>query len=70
MNDESMPIVNKFRFSHLLKLWHQLNGEAAYERYLAHWHSQHAETDARPLSRKAFFADETRRKWSGVKRCC
>ncbi|NOV29146.1 YbdD/YjiX family protein [Methylomonas sp. ZR1] len=49
--------------------WRHLNGDAAYERYLRHCHEHHAE-QLRPLSRKAFFAAETQRKWNGVKRCC
>ncbi|MDD4913696.1 MAG: YbdD/YjiX family protein [Methylococcales bacterium] len=51
----------------LYKLWRSLNGDVAYERYLAHWACHHAGS---PLSRKAFFAAETRRKWNGIKRCC
>lgn len=51
-------------------VWRNLNGDAAYQRYLAHWRTHHADEQAEPLSRKAFFAAETRRKWNGVKRCC
>lgn len=54
----------------LLQAWNTLNGEAAYQRYLAHWYSHHAEPLSQPLSRKAFFAAETQRKWNGIKRCC
>jgi uncharacterized short protein YbdD (DUF466 family) len=54
----------------LRQLWRRLNGDVAYERYLAHWWRHHATPDDKPLSRKAFFAAETQRKWSGVKRCC
>ncbi|OQW71882.1 MAG: hypothetical protein BVN35_15235 [Proteobacteria bacterium ST_bin11] len=50
-------------------VWSQLNGDVAYERYLRHWRAHHAE-HLPPLSRKAFFAAETQRKWNGVKRCC
>ncbi|WP_066977780.1 YbdD/YjiX family protein [Methylomonas lenta] len=70
MSKQVMQLINRFSLTRLLKLWHKLNGEAAYERYLAHWQALHAETDERPLSRKAFFADETQRKWNGIKRCC
>ena len=52
------------------KLWQTLNGETAYLRYLAHWQNQHVAEGAQPLSRKAFFASETQRKWNGIKRCC
>ena len=46
----------------------ELSGDDAYERYLAH----HAEThpDAVPLDRAAFFREEQKRKWEGVRRCC
>lgn len=45
-----------------------LTGHAAYTRYLAH-HTLH-HSDIPPLSRRAFFARETERKWSGITRCC
>lgn len=57
-------------YSLLRQLWRSLNGDTAYERYLLHWQAAHAEPDAQPLSRKAFFAAETQRKWNGIKRCC
>ncbi|MBS4050057.1 MAG: YbdD/YjiX family protein [Methylomonas sp.] len=50
-------------------VWRSCNGEAAYQRYLAHWRQQHA-SEGQPMSRKAFFAAETQRKWNGIKRCC
>ena len=56
----------------LKKLWHALralSGDDAYERYLAHWHTQHTDEGA-PLDRKAFFKAEQERKWNGIKRCC
>lgn len=46
----------------------QLSGDDAYERYLAHHASDHA--DAAPLSRKAFFQHDQQQKWEGIKRCC
>ncbi|MCK9605976.1 MAG: YbdD/YjiX family protein [Methylomonas sp.] len=55
--------------SFIFKLWQSWNGEAAYQRYLTHWRRQHT-SEGRPLTRKAFFAAETQRKWNGVKRCC
>ncbi|WKJ89147.1 YbdD/YjiX family protein [Methylomonas montana] len=60
----------RLAYGWLMQCWRNLNGDAAYERYLAHWRSHHLEEAQAPLSRKAFFAAETRRKWSGVKRCC
>jgi uncharacterized short protein YbdD (DUF466 family) len=54
----------------LQQLWRSLNGDAAYECYLAHWHTHDHAPEEQPLDRKAFFAAETQRKWSGVKRCC
>ncbi|WP_347988853.1 YbdD/YjiX family protein [Methylomonas sp. AM2-LC] len=54
----------------LKTVWHNLNGDSAYQRYLIHWQQQHAMTEDRPLNRKDFFAEETQRKWNGIKRCC
>ena len=54
----------------LYKLWRALNGDTAYDRYLTHWSLRHAGQEQSPLSRKDFFAAETRRKWNGIKRCC
>ncbi|HTW38994.1 MAG TPA: YbdD/YjiX family protein [Steroidobacteraceae bacterium] len=45
-----------------------LSGDDAYERYLAHHARAHPGTA--PLSRRAFYLDEERRKWSGINRCC
>jgi uncharacterized short protein YbdD (DUF466 family) len=45
-----------------------VSGDDAYERYLAHHAAQHA--DQPLLTRKAFFAERQRQKWSGVTRCC
>jgi uncharacterized short protein YbdD (DUF466 family) len=45
-----------------------VSGDDAYERYLAHHAADHA---GQPLmTRKAFFAERQRQKWSGVTRCC
>jgi len=54
----------------MCRLWQACNGDTAYQRYLAHWQCQHAAEGGEPLSRKAFFASETQRKWNGIKRCC
>lgn len=51
-------------------LWRKLNGDEAYARYVAHWHTHDHAQDEYPLDRKAFFAAETQRKWNGIKRCC
>jgi uncharacterized short protein YbdD (DUF466 family) len=48
----------------------ELTGDDAYERYLAHWRSQHAHDNSAPLDRKTFYREELRRKWEGVRRCC
>lgn len=69
-NDMGMLSYRKIFFKKLLKVWRSLNGETAYHRYLVHWHNHHREGGGQPLSRKAFFAAETQRKWSGFKRCC
>lgn len=45
-----------------------VSGDDAYERYLAHQAAAHA--GELPLSRKAYFAERQRQKWSGVTRCC
>ena len=45
-----------------------LSGDDAYERYRIHHLSVHPEVP--PLSRKAFYIDEQRRKWGTINRCC
>lgn len=47
-----------------------MSGDDAYERYLAHWRERHGQEGGEPMSREAFFKQETERKWNGVKRCC
>jgi uncharacterized short protein YbdD (DUF466 family) len=58
----------------LLQIWalvREITGDDAYERYLAHWRALHAtDASAPPLDRAAFYRDEQRRKWDGVRRCC
>jgi len=52
-------------------LLREVTGDDAYERYLAHWHAHDAEhRHETPLDREAFFREEQRRKWDGVRRCC
>lgn len=46
----------------------QLSGDDAYERYLTHHHTRHADTV--PRSREEFFRHEQQQKWEGIKRCC
>jgi uncharacterized short protein YbdD (DUF466 family) len=52
-------------------LWQGLrtaSGDDAYERYCAHQRRHHP--GAPLMSRRAFCAEATRRKWGGVTRCC
>jgi uncharacterized short protein YbdD (DUF466 family) len=45
-----------------------VSGDDAYERYLAHQAAHHA---GEPVAtRKDFFNDRQRQKWTGVSRCC
>jgi uncharacterized short protein YbdD (DUF466 family) len=44
------------------------SGDDAYERYRAHHAARHLGEPA--MSRRAFYEDTQRRKWSGVSRCC
>ena len=46
----------------------RLSGDDAYERYRAHQLKRHP--GCRLMERRAFCAEEQRRKWSGVSRCC
>ncbi|MBI5918819.1 MAG: YbdD/YjiX family protein [Nitrosomonadales bacterium] len=53
------------------KVWRivrQLSGDDAYERYLAHHATHHADTP--PLSRAEYFRRREQEKWEGVRRCC
>jgi uncharacterized short protein YbdD (DUF466 family) len=45
-----------------------VSGDDAYERYLAHHAVEHAGEQV--MTRKAFFTDRQRQKWTGVSRCC
>jgi len=45
-----------------------LSGDDAYERYRAHHAAHHPGEPL--LSRRAFCAQATQRKWSSVSRCC
>lgn len=47
-----------------------LSGDDAYERYVAHWQSHHADSGVAPLGRVAFFEQQQQRKWNSVNRCC
>jgi uncharacterized short protein YbdD (DUF466 family) len=46
----------------------RISGDDAYERYLSHQRLRHPH--ATVMTRREFCADEERRKWSGVSRCC
>jgi uncharacterized short protein YbdD (DUF466 family) len=53
------------------QLWRGLRtatGDDAYERYLAHHAVEHAGNT--PLSRRAYYDEYQRQKWSGINRCC
>jgi uncharacterized short protein YbdD (DUF466 family) len=57
----------------LWRLWNALralSGDDAYDRYVAHWRAAHSDVGAEPLDRAAFFAQEQRRKWDRINRCC
>ncbi|HEV7715260.1 MAG TPA: YbdD/YjiX family protein [Steroidobacteraceae bacterium] len=45
-----------------------VSGDNAYELYLERHAKIHG--DVPPLSRRAFYAEYTNQKWSGVNRCC
>jgi uncharacterized short protein YbdD (DUF466 family) len=45
-----------------------VSGDDAYERYLAHHATEHA--GQAPMSRKDYFNERQRQKWTGVTRCC
>ena len=45
-----------------------VSGDDAYERYLAHHAAAHPGQPV--MTRKAFFIERQRQKWSGVTRCC
>lgn len=45
-----------------------VSGDNAYDVYLARHAEVHPEIP--PLSRRAFYAELTDRKWSGINRCC
>ncbi|HEY0766829.1 MAG TPA: YbdD/YjiX family protein [Steroidobacteraceae bacterium] len=45
-----------------------VSGDDAYERYRVHQAAHHVGEP--PMSRRAFYEDVQRRKWSGVSRCC
>jgi uncharacterized short protein YbdD (DUF466 family) len=45
-----------------------VSGDDAYERYLAHHALEHAGEQV--MTRKTFFTDRQRQKWTGVSRCC
>jgi uncharacterized short protein YbdD (DUF466 family) len=55
----------------LQRMWgwlRRLSGDDAYERYREHQALRHPGAPA--MTRREFCADEERRKWSGVSRCC
>ena len=55
------------------KFWRAVRavtGDDAYERYLEHRRRCHPGEPVAALDRRAFFKEEQRRKWNGVRRCC
>ena len=44
-----------------------VTGDDAYERYLTHPARTH---EGPPMSRRTFYEEREKRKWSGVSRCC
>lgn len=66
-----MKRVAHLAVRHAAALWSALRtacGDDAYERYRAHHAARHSGEPA--MSRRAFYEDTQRRKWSGVSRCC
>jgi uncharacterized short protein YbdD (DUF466 family) len=63
-------MLKKFKLTQIFHFIREISGDDAYERYLIHWQTHHAEREAQPQTRKAFFKAELERKWNGVKRCC
>ena len=57
------------RFAAVLWGWlRALSGDDAYERFRAHQAAHHPHEP--PPTRRAFYEERERRKWSGVTRCC
>ena len=56
------------RLAALWELLRALSGDDAYERYSVHHAHRHPGQPR--LSRRAFYLEDQRRKWSGVSRCC
>jgi len=56
------------RMRAFVRLLRALSHDDAYERYLQHARSMHAEQA--PMSRREFYLSEQERKWSGISRCC
>jgi len=45
-----------------------VSGDDAYERYLVHHAAHHGRDPV--VTRKVFFCERQRQKWTGVSRCC
>lgn len=52
-----------------VRLLRAASGDDAYERYLTHHALAHGH-DGPAMSRRAFYAEKEKAKWSGVSRCC
>jgi uncharacterized short protein YbdD (DUF466 family) len=46
----------------------EVSGDDAYERYVAHHAKEHPEQPL--MTRKEYFVERQRQKWTGVTRCC
>jgi uncharacterized short protein YbdD (DUF466 family) len=55
-------------FIALWKYIRAVSGDDAYERYLDHLAAHHP--GEQPVTRKVYFAERQRQKWTGVTRCC
>jgi uncharacterized short protein YbdD (DUF466 family) len=64
-----MSLRQARRYAALLWRWlRAASGDDAYECYRAHHAARHPLEP--PMSRRVFYEDAQRRKWSGVSRCC
>ncbi|MFT5702768.1 MAG: uncharacterized short protein YbdD (DUF466 family) [Rickettsiales bacterium] len=52
----------------LIKIFKNFNGDKEYQKYLNHSKIHHPKQ--RSLSKKEFFAQKEKEKWSKINRCC
>lgn len=73
-----MPRLFRNAAEAVRRLWwgvRQASGDAAYENYLRragqdHGHSHGCDAAGNPPSRRDFYLDSLRRRYSGISRCC